>query len=113
MKIYIKSGTGDVEYTRVVVILADKPIKGYDNTCYLPEYKMYLKTHDTIVNSFTGDVLGKVKLHDALVRELCGNNSVPTANCAQATFKNGSMQDDAVNLDILSEEQLEYINSLF
>lgn len=49
----IKSGSGDVTYTRVVVILADVPIKGYGDACYLPEYKMYLKTHDTIINSIT------------------------------------------------------------
>ena len=36
-KDYKLSDTGEIEYTRVVVILADNPIKGYDDTYYLPE----------------------------------------------------------------------------
>ena len=34
----IKTDNNDVKYTRVVVILADKPITGYDDTYYLPEF---------------------------------------------------------------------------
>ena len=108
----IKTDTKDVNYTRVVVILADNPINGYDNACYLPEYKMYLKTHTVIINSITGIVVGKNKLHDTLFHEISGNNVAPITKCAQATFENGRMRDDAVNLEILSEEQIEYINSL-
>lgn len=48
-----------------------------------------------------------------LFHEISGNNFAPITKCAQATFENGRMRDDAVNLEILSEEQLEYINSLF
>ena len=113
MKRYIKSDTGEIEFTRVVVILADNPIEGYDDTYYLPEYKMYLNRHAVIINSNTGNVSGKNKLHDTLLREISGDHFVPVTKCAQATFENGRMRDDAVNLEILSEEQLEYINSLF
>ena len=108
----IKTDNNDVKYTRVVVILADKPITGYDDSYYLPEYKMYLKTHTVIINSITGIVIGKNKVHDTLFHEISGNNYAPITKCAQATFENGRMRDDAVNLEILSEEQLEYINSL-
>ena len=113
MKDYTKSDVDEIEYTRVVVILADNPIKGYDDTYYLPAYKMYLKTHTVIINSITGIVSGKNKVHDTLFHEISGNNIVPVTKCAQAAFENGRMRDDAVNLEILSEEQLEYINSLF
>ena len=113
IKKHKKTDTGEIEYTRVVVILADNPIKGYDDTYYLPKYKMYLKKHTVIINSNTGYVLGKNKLHDTLLHELSGDQFVPITKCAQATFENGLMRDDAVNLEILSEEQLEYINSLF
>ena len=112
MKDYTKTDSGKIKYTRVVVILADNPIKGYDDTYYIPEYKMYLKTHAVIINSITGIVVGKNKLHDTLFHEISGNNVAPITNCAQATFENGRMRDDAVNLEILSEEQIEYINSL-
>ena len=112
-KDYKLSDTGEIEYTRVVVILADNSIKGYDDTYYLPEYKMYLKTHTVIINNITGIVLGKNKVHDTLFHEISGNNYAPITKCAQATFENGRMRNDAVNLEILSEEQLEYINSLF
>lgn len=112
MKIYIKSGVGDITYTRVVIILADNPIPGYDDNYYLPEYKMYLKTHDVIVNSISGEFLGKNKLHDILINELSGNNIPQVQKCAQATFENGRMQDSA-NLGILNKKQLDYINSLF
>lgn len=108
----IKTDTNDIKYTRVVVILADNPIAGYDDAYYLPEYKMYLKTHSVIINSITGNVLGKNKLHEMLLHEISGNNIVPVTKCAQAAFENGRLRDDAVNLEILSEEQLEYINSL-
>ncbi len=113
MKEYIKSDNGEIEYARVVVILADNPIKGYDDSYYLPEYKMYLKTHTVIINSITGIVIGKNKVHDTLFHEISCNYYAPITKCAQATFENGRMRDDAVNLEILSEEQLEYINSLF
>ena len=104
---------GEIEYARIVVILADNPTEGYDDAYYLPEYKMYLNKHVVIINSITGNVLGKNKLHDMLLNEISGNYIVPITKCAQATFENGRMRDDAVNLEILSEEQLEYINSLF
>ena len=104
---------GEIEYARIVVILADNPIEGYDDTYYLPEHKMYLNRHAVIINSITGNVLGKNKLHDTLLNEISGNHIVPITKCAQATFENGRMRDDAVNLEILSEEQLELINSLF
>ena len=113
MERYIKSDTGEIEYTRVVVILADNPIEGYDNTYYLPEYRMYLKRHAVSIDSITGNVLGKNKLHDTLLHEVSGDQFVPVTKCAQATFENGRMRDDAANLEILSEAQLEYINSLF
>ena len=113
MKRYIKAGFEDITYTKVVVILADNPIKGYDDTYYLPEYKMYLKTHDVIIDRRTGTVIGKSKLHDNLVNEISGNARVPIELCAQATFENGKIRSDAVNWGILSEEQLAYINSLF
>ena len=104
---------GEIEYARIVVILADNPTEGYDDAYYLPEYKMYLNKHVVIINSITGNVLGKNKLHDMLLNEISGNYIVPITKCAQATFENGRMRDDAVNLEILSEEQLEFINSLF
>lgn len=104
---------GEIEYARIVVILADNPTEGYDDAYYLPEYKMYLNKHAVIINSITGNVLGKNKLHDTLLNEISGNHIVPITKCAQATFENGRMRDDAVNLEILSEEQLEFINSLF
>ena len=112
-KDYKRSDSVEIEYTRVVVILADNPIKGYDDACYLPEYKMYMKTHAVIINSITGIVSGKNKVHDTLFHEISGNYYAPITKCAQATFENGRMRDDAVNLEILSEQQLEYINSLF
>ena len=112
-KDYKKSDAGEIEYTRVVVILADNPINGYDDSYYLPAYKMYIKTHAVIINSITGIVSGKNKVHDTLFHEISGNNFAPITKCAQATFENGRMRNDAVNLEILSEEQLEYINSLF
>ena len=104
---------GEIEYARIVVILADNTIEGYDDTYYLPKYKMYLNKHAVLINSITGNVLGKNKLHDTLLNEISGNHIVPITKCAQVTFENGRMRDDAVNLEILSEEQLEYINSLF
>ena len=102
-----------IEYTRVVVIIADNPIKGYDDTYYLPEYKMYLNRHAVIINRITGNVIGKNKLHDTLLCEISGNHIVPITKCAQATFENGRMRADAVNLEILSKKQLGYIYSLF
>ena len=113
MKNNTKSDAGEIEYGRVVVILADNPIKGYDDTYYLPEQKMYIKTHAVINNNITGIVLGKNKVHDTLFHEISGNNFAPITKCAQATFENGRMRNDAVNLEILREEQLEYINILF
>lgn len=113
MKNNTKSDAGEIEYGRVVVILADNPIKGFEDAYYLPEYKMYLNRHTVFINSITGNIIGKNKLHDTLLNEISGNHIVPITKCAQATFENGRMRDDAVNLEILSEEQLEYINSLF
>ena len=46
-KDYKKSDAGEIEYTRVVVILADNPINGYDDSYYLPEYKMYINKEIT------------------------------------------------------------------
>ena len=80
---------GEIEYARIVVILADNPIEGYDDTYYLPKYKMYLNKHAVIINSITGNVLGKNKLHDTLLNEISGNHIVPITKCAQATFENG------------------------
>ena len=112
MNNHIKSNTGEIEYTRVVVILADNPVKGFDDAYYIPAYKMYLNSHAVIINRITGNVSGKNKLHETLLNEISGNHFVPITKCAQATFENGRMKDDAVNLEILSEEQLEYINNL-
>ena len=113
MKRYIISSMGDAEYSLIVVIPANNRIAGYNDLYYHPDYKMYLNTNTVIINSITGTVTGKTKLHDTLISEIVGNNPILAVNCAQATFKNGRMQDDAVNLEILSELQLEYINSLF
>lgn len=112
MKRYINNGLGDVTYTKVVVILADNPIEGYDNTYYISEYKMYLKTHEVTIKSCTGTIVGSLKLHDNLVNEISGNAPVSIALCAQATFENGKMRSEAVNWGILSKGQLDYINRL-
>ena len=77
---------GEIEYARIVVILADNPTEGYDDAYYLPEYKMYLNKHAVIINSITGNVLGKNKLHDTLLNEISGNHIVPIAKMCSSYF---------------------------